>query len=63
MWEPIGFPFGSPYHVGADLTQITLKSEFTLSNVLGYFSVQAICAQLYGMIGGRRHVVECIRLL
>ncbi|KAF3611408.1 hypothetical protein DY000_02048816 [Brassica cretica] len=26
--------------------------------VLGDFCVQAICAQLYGMIGGRRHVVE-----
>ncbi|KAF3530078.1 hypothetical protein DY000_02040902 [Brassica cretica] len=33
------------------------------SLVLGYFCVQAIHAQLYGMIGGRRRVVECILLL
>ncbi|KAH0903440.1 hypothetical protein HID58_042943 [Brassica napus] len=33
------------------------------SQVLGYFCVQAIRAQLYGMIGGRRRVVECILLL
>ena len=28
--------------------------------VLGDFSVQAIRSQLYGMIGGRRHVVEIV---
>ncbi|KAF3537716.1 hypothetical protein F2Q69_00022605 [Brassica cretica] len=31
--------------------------------LLGYSCVQAIRAQLYGMIGGRRHVVECRRCL
>ncbi|KAF2554597.1 hypothetical protein F2Q68_00015262 [Brassica cretica] len=33
------------------------------AKLLGYFCVQAIRAQLYGMIGGRIHVVECILLL
>ncbi|KAF3540493.1 hypothetical protein F2Q69_00023086 [Brassica cretica] len=33
------------------------------AKLLGYFCVQAISAQLYGVIGGRRHVVECIILL
>ncbi|KAF3505583.1 hypothetical protein F2Q69_00005985 [Brassica cretica] len=33
------------------------------AKLLGYFCVQAIRAQLYGMIGGRRHVIECILLL
>ncbi|KAH0898840.1 hypothetical protein HID58_048408 [Brassica napus] len=28
------------------------------AKLLGYFCVQAIRAQLYGMIGGRRHVIE-----
>ncbi|KAF3541185.1 hypothetical protein F2Q69_00023310 [Brassica cretica] len=32
-------------------------------SMLGYFCVQAIRAQLYGMIGGKRRVVECILLL
>jgi len=31
--------------------------------LLGYFCVEEIRAQLYGMIGGRRHVIECILLL
>nr|VDD60919.1 unnamed protein product [Brassica oleracea] len=31
--------------------------------LLGYFCVQATRAQLYGMIGGRIHVIECILLL
>ncbi|KAF2578831.1 hypothetical protein F2Q68_00004821 [Brassica cretica] len=36
-----------------------LKVEIAVWTLLGYFWIQAIRAQLYGMIGGRRNVVEC----
>ncbi|KAF3499690.1 hypothetical protein F2Q69_00042350 [Brassica cretica] len=58
--EPAGTSTHSCVSLKSDENTSFLAPSATL---LGYFCVQAIRAQLYGMIGRRRRVVECILLL